>query len=237
MPIPERVVFVAGATGALGRASAAAFAAAGARVALGGRDPQRIALVAAELGIEESRWVAAIGDLRTGDGARSAAAAARERFGRIDVLVHAVGGFAPGAPVVELDHDQVRMMVDQHLWTTVNLVQAVVPDMVEHGWGRVLAATSFTTATVPARAGLYAATKAAQENLLRSLAKEVAASGVTVNVVALRAIDEKHERGTGGDPKKAAWTTPEEIAAVFLFLASDDAATINGARIPLDGRA
>ena len=46
-----------------------------------------------------------------------------------------------------------------------------------------------------------------------------------------------HERGTDGDPKKAAWTTPEEIAAVFLFLASDDAATINGARIPLDGRA
>jgi len=72
---------------------------------------------------------------------------------------------------------------------------------------------------------------------LRSLAKEVGPSGVTVNVVALRAIDEKHERDTGDDPKKAAWTTPEEIAAVFLFLASDDAATVNGARIPLDGRA
>jgi len=237
MPIADRVVFVAGARGALGRASAEAFANAGARVALGGRDPEGVARIAGDLAIEESRWVAAIGDLRTGEGARSAVAAAIQRFGRIDVVIHGVGGFAPGSPIVDLDHDQIRMMIDQHLWTTVNLVQATVPSMVERGWGRVLAATSFTTATVPARAGLYAATKGAQENLLRSLAKEVGPSGVTVNVVALRAIDEKHERDTGDDPKKAAWTTPEEIAAVFLFLASDDAATINGARIPLDGRA
>jgi NAD(P)-dependent dehydrogenase (short-subunit alcohol dehydrogenase family) len=237
MPMAARVVLVAGATGVLGRATVAAFARAGARVGLGGRSAERLAGVAAGLGLEEGSWAAAVGDLRTIEGARSATAAAIGRFGRIDVLVHAVGGFVPGAPVVDLDHDQIQMMLEQHVWTTVHLVQAVVPGMVERRWGRVLAASSFTAATVPAKAGLYAATKAAQENILRSLAKEVAASGVTVNLVALRAIDEKHERETGADPKKAAWTTPEEIAAVFLFLASDEAASINGARIPLDGRA
>jgi NAD(P)-dependent dehydrogenase (short-subunit alcohol dehydrogenase family) len=235
MPLADRVVLVAGATGSLGRATAAVFAGGGARVVLCGTNQERLKDLAAGLHLEEARWAAAVGDLRTPEGARSVASVALERFDRIDILVQTVGGFVPGSPVVDLDHEQIRMMLDQHLWTSVNLVQAVVPGMVERGWGRVLAATSFTTATTPAKAGLYAATKGAQENLLRSLAKEVASNGVTVNLVALRAIDENHERGT--DPKKAAWTTPEEIAAVFRFLASDDAAPINGARIPLDGRA
>ena len=59
---------------------------------------------------------------------------------------------------------------------------------------------------------------------------------MTVNLVAMRAIDEKHERETAPSPKNASWTTPEEAAATILYLCSDAAAAINGARIPLDGR-
>ena len=76
-----------------------------------------------------------------------------------------------------------------------------------------------------------------QETLLRVLAKEVAATGVTVNTVAVRAIDAEHVREHEPSPKNASWTTPEEVVATFRFLCSDDAAAINGARIPLDGRA
>ena len=90
--------------------------------------------------------------------------------------------------------------------------------------------------TAPARSGPYAAAKAAQEVLLRSLAKEVSANGVTVNMVALRVIDADREREHGAEPEEHLVDTPEEIAAVILFLASDAAAAINGARIPLDGR-
>jgi NAD(P)-dependent dehydrogenase (short-subunit alcohol dehydrogenase family) len=90
--------------------------------------------------------------------------------------------------------------------------------------------------TAPAKSGPYAAAKAGQEVLLRSLAKEVAPSGVTVNLVALKAIDERHERETAPSPKNASWTTPEEIVAVIRFLCSNDAAAITGARVPLDGR-
>ena len=71
--------------------------------------------------------------------------------------------------------------------------------------------------------------------LLRTLAREVAAAGVTVNLVIVKAIDEQNLRAT--DPKKASWAGPDEITATFRFLASDDAAAINGARIPLTGRA
>ena len=95
--------------------------------------------------------------------------------------------------------------------------------MVERGWGRILAVTSFTTATTPARAGIYATTKAAQETMLKVLAKECAGTGVTVNLVAVRAIDADHARDAEPNPKTAGWTTPEEIVATFRFLASDAA--------------
>jgi NAD(P)-dependent dehydrogenase (short-subunit alcohol dehydrogenase family) len=233
----ERVVFIAGATGGLGRAAAAALSAAGDRLALGGTNAERLAALASELALADDRWVAAVGDVSTADGARAAVDTAVGRFGRIDVLLHFVGGWAGGTPVVDLDLDETRSMFDQHVWTTIHLAQAIVPAMVHRGWGRVVAASSFAAVSAPARSAHYAAAKAAQETILRSLAKEVAHSGVTVNVVSMRTIDEKHERETAATPKNAPWTTPEEIAATIVFLCSNEAATINGVRIPLDGRA
>ncbi len=233
----ERVVLIAGAAGAVGRVAARAFAADGARLGLVGRDATRLAAVAVEAGIEDDRWVGVKADLRIADEAAAAVAVVTERFGRVDVVLHLVGGFVPGAPITELSPDDLRFMLDQHVWTTLNVARAVVPGMVERGWGRMIAITSFTTATAPARAGTYATSKAAQETLLRVLAREVAAAGVTVNVVAIRAIDTEHAREREPSPKNANWTTPEEIVATLRYLCSDEAAAINGARIPLDGRA
>ena len=233
----DRVVLITGATGALGRVAARAFAADGARLGLAGTDRGRLARVAAEAALADDRWAAAIGDLRNAAATQAAVGAVIERFGRIDVALHLVGGFVPGAPIAELDEERLRSMLDQHLWTTLHLTRAVVPGMVERGWGRILAVTSFTTATAPARAGIYATTKAAQETMLKVLAKECAGTGVTVNLVAVRAIDAQHVRDAEPSPKTAGWATPEEIVATFRFLASDAAGRINGARIPLDGQA
>lgn len=236
MASTDRVVFIAGATGGLGRAVARVFSEAGDRLALGGTNEERLGTVARDLDLADGRWVAAVGDVGAAEGAAAAADTAVEAFGRIDVLVHVVGGFVSGTPVAELSPDDVQPMLDQHVWSTVHLARAVVPGMVERGWGRVVAVATAASVTAPARSGPYAAAKAAQEVLLRSLAKEVGGHGVTVNLVALKVIDEKHERETDPSPKNAAWTTPEEIAATIRFLCSDDAAAINGARIPLDGR-
>jgi len=232
----ERVVLVAGSTGALGRAAAVAFADAGDRIVLAGRDPDRLAGVAAELGLPDGRWVAAVGNLADPAGAEAVAATAVNAFGQVDVLLHLVGGFVAGTPLAETDPAEVESMLDQHVRSTVNLIQAIVPGMVNRGWGRVVAAATAAAVTAPAKSGPYAAAKAAQEVLLRSLAKEVSANGVTVNLVALRAIDEQHERETAPSSKNASWTTPEEIVATLLFLCSDEASAINGARIALDGR-
>jgi NAD(P)-dependent dehydrogenase (short-subunit alcohol dehydrogenase family) len=237
MPAPtDRVVLVTGATGALGRSAVVGFAADGGRLGLVGTDAGRLEAVAREAGLPEDRWLGATADVRVGDDVLAAVAAVEARFGRIDVALHLVGGFVPGAPITELDPANLAFMLDQHLWSTLHLARAVVPGMVDRGWGRIRPVTSFTTVTTPARAGVYATTKTAQETLLKVLAKEVGGSGVTVNVVAVRQIDADHAREREPSPKNASWTTPEEIVAVFRHLASDDGAAINGARIPLDGR-
>jgi len=231
----DRVVLITGATGVLGRVVTAAFAAEGGKLALVGTDPDRLAGVARDISLDDDRWAAAVGDLRQIEGARAAVAAAIDAFGRIDVLVHLVGGYSGGTAIADLDPADLSAMLDQHLWTTLNVTQAVVPGMVERGWGRVLAVTTPVAAEPPAKMAPYAIGKAAEEVLLRTLARETASTGVTVNLVVVKAIDEKGERGS--DPKKASWTAPDEIAATFRFLASDEAAAITGARIPLHGRA
>ena len=232
--MPARVVLITGATGGLGRVAARVFAADGYRLVLAGTDESRLLDLAAELGLEQDAWTPLVADLSDREEARTALTAVEDALGAIDVLLHLVGGSEGGAPVVDVDPAVVRKMLDQHLWTTLHVTQSVVPGMVERGWGRVVA-VSAPAATEPlARFSPYAVGKAAQEILLRTLARENANSGVTVNLVVVRAIDLAGERRT--DPKRSAWTTPDEIAATFRFLVSDDAAAITGARIPLFGR-
>lgn len=237
MAIQDRVVLITGATGPLGRAAAAAFGAAGARLGLGGTDEGRLREVAEGAGLPRDRWTAAVGDLRRPEDAQRAVAIVRERLGPVDVLLHLVGGWSGGTAVVDLDPAELAGLVDQHLWTAFHATRAVVPGMLGRGWGRVIAVSSPVVAAPIAKGAAYTVAKAAEEALLLTLAREVASRGVTVNVLAVRAIDASHERETQPTTSNASWTTPEEIAAAMLFLCSDDAASVNGARIPLHGRA
>lgn len=232
----DRVALVTGATGALGRVVARRLADAGHRLVLAGTDEGRLRTTADELGLAPDRWLPAVADLGDPEAARTAIAAAADAAGRIDILVHLVGGWTSGGPVTDLDRAALRDQLDQHLWSTLNAVEATVPAMVEHGWGRVVAvATPFATDPGPKMAA-YAIPKVAQETLLRTLAREVGGSGVTANLVVVRKIDADHDREREPSPKNAAWVTPEEIAATIAWLVSDAAVAVNGARIPLDGR-
>lgn len=234
--IGDRVVLVTGATGGLGRVVAATFATDGASLGLVGTDRDRLTAMAADLGLAADRWVPAVADLADPEAARAAVDVIAERFGRVDVVLHLVGGWAGGTPVVDLDLDEVRGMLEQHLWTTLHVVQASVPGMVERGWGRIVAVSTPFAANPAAKGASYAIAKAAEETLLRALAREVAADGVTANLVVVKKIDTEHERESAPSSKSTSWTTPEEVAAVMRFLCTDEAAAINGARIPLDGR-
>jgi NAD(P)-dependent dehydrogenase (short-subunit alcohol dehydrogenase family) len=231
----ERVAVVTGAAGGLGSVVSRDLAADGWRLALVGSRRGPLEKLGDELRVTDDRWMAADANLRDRAAAESAVRSVIERFGRVDALVHVVGGYHGGHPVVDVGDAEVSAMIGQHLWTTLNVVRAVVPAMTDAGWGRVVAVSS-PMASAPAKAvAPYAIGKAAQEALLASLAREVAGTGVTVNVLLVRQIDVDHEREANPSPKNASWTTPEEISAAIRHLLSDGASAVNGAKIPLYG--
>lgn len=236
MALVDRVVAIPGATGAAGRAAATAFAGAGCKVGLIGTDAARLTSLAADLDLADGRWHGAAGDVTKADDVRRVVTEISEALGPVDVLVHVVGGWLGGIPAVELDQADVATSFDQHVFSTLHMVQAVVPGMQERGWGRVFA-ISQPLATEPGpRGGGYLMAKAAQEVMLRSLARDMAGTGVTANLLIVKTIDKDHERDREPTAKNAQWTTPEEIAAAMVMLCGDAAATINGGRIVLFGR-
>jgi NAD(P)-dependent dehydrogenase (short-subunit alcohol dehydrogenase family) len=222
----EQVVAITGATGRLGAVVSARFADAGYRLALLGRSPDRAAALAASLPGGAERHLGVAADL-TGAEALEAAKTVREKLGAPTILLHLVGGYAGGAPFAETEHGELREQVDLNLWTTANAIRAFLPDIAASPNGRIVTMSTFVAATPTAKHAAYAASKAAAEALTISVAKDLAGTTATANIIVVRAI------GT----EKAADTRPEEIAAAMLWLASPDAGAINGQRILLYGRA
>ncbi|MBI4789793.1 MAG: SDR family NAD(P)-dependent oxidoreductase [Chloroflexi bacterium] len=235
MGLENRVAVVTGATGNLGRVVAKHFAEQGARLALFGTNAEKLENLAHELNLSADRVLSHVVDLRNTEATKAAAITVMAKFGRVDILLNLVGGWTGGKSIGEFVASEVDKMLQQHLWTTFHLAQAFVPHLVANRWGRVIVVSSPTATHPPAHASPYAIAKAAQEALMLTLAQELKNSGVTANILQVKTIDAQHERNRERTPKNASWTTPEEIAATILYLCSDEAQVVNGARIPLYG--
>jgi NAD(P)-dependent dehydrogenase (short-subunit alcohol dehydrogenase family) len=222
----QQVIVITGATGALGDLVAHSFAERGASLALLDNNQAKLDGLAHALNLPESRLLIIVADLRNADAVRSAAEAISTKFGRVDALFHLVGGWTGGKTIPESSVDDLESMLGQHVWTTFHLFQAFGPHLAANGWGRVVI-VSMPLGIHPApKMGAYAAGKAAQEALVQTLAEELKGNGVTANIIHVKSIDVK------GDGKG---TTPAEIVASMLYLFSDEAAKISGAKIPLYG--
>ena len=233
--VEDRVVIIAGAAGGLGSVATAAFAEAGARLALLGRDQTKLDELAAELKLPATRTLAIAADLGKPDEVEKASGEILKKFGSIDVLLNFVGGWIGGKDVFETTNADLDSMLDQHLYASYAMIKAFVPPMVKNGWGRVLAVSSPNASRPPGNNAPYAIGKSAMEALMFSLAQELRGTGVTANLLLVRMIDVAHERQINPSEKNRSWTSPEEISATLLHLCMDDAGMINGARIPLYG--
>jgi NAD(P)-dependent dehydrogenase (short-subunit alcohol dehydrogenase family) len=231
----DRVAVITGATGNLGSVVAGSFSKQGLKLALLSTNVERLEGLASELGLPKDRVLTGAYDLTSHEAVREAAATVLEKFGRVDILVHLVGGWTGGQPVTEVAEEEVAGMLKQHLWTTFHLAQAFVPLLTASKWGRIIVVSSPLATNPPAKMAPYVVGKVAQEALVLTVAKEVAGSGVTANILQVRSIDAKHERDQQPSSKNANWTTPEEITAAILYLCSNEAHVVNGARIPLYG--
>ncbi|MBN1579761.1 MAG: SDR family oxidoreductase [Anaerolineae bacterium] len=235
MNLENRVAIITGATGGLGRVVAHQFAEQGARLALIGRSAERLEKVAEESHLADGRWMIHTGDLAKPGAAQAAVEAVIGTWERAEILLHLVGGWTGGKQVTEVAEEEISGMLQQHLWTTFSMAQALVPHLVENQWGRLIVISSPYAAAPRAKGAPYAIAKAAQETLFLTLAQELKGSGVTANVLLVNTIDVDHERDREPKSRNASWSTPEEIASAMLYLCSDEARMVNGARIPLYG--
>jgi NAD(P)-dependent dehydrogenase (short-subunit alcohol dehydrogenase family) len=158
-----------------------------------------------------------------------------DRFGRADILLHLVGGWVGGKTLVETPASDLESMLNQHVRTTFNALQAFVPHMVANRWGRILVVGTAAASRPSAKGSAYAAAKAGQEALMLTASQELKGTGVTANLLLVRTIDVKREKVSAPSKENETWSTPEEISAVVRFLLSDEAATINGAKLPMFG--
>lgn len=235
MLLENRVVVITGATGGLGRVVTRTMARKGSRLALLGRSAERLEGLARETGLAEDRYLAHPVDLSDPKAVDTAVQTVFAKFKKAEVLIHLVGGWSGGKPVVEVDPDDLSEMLQQHVWTTFYITRAFVPYLISNQWGRVITISSPFAASPRAKGAPYAMGKAAQEALMLTLAQELKGTGVTSNILLVRTIDVKHARENDPSPKNASWTTPEEIAKAILYLCSDDAKMVNGTRLPLYG--
>jgi 3-oxoacyl-[acyl-carrier protein] reductase len=247
--IDGRTALVLGATSGLGAAIADGLAAEGAHVVVVGRDEQRVAERAAAL----PSAVGVVADLTDEDAPARIAAAAREAFGPVDILVLNGGGPPPGtaAAVTPADVDAAtRLLVRPH----VALVNEVLGAMTERGWGRIIAVGSSGVQQPLPNLSLSNIGRAALAGYLKTLASEVAGKGVTVNMVLpgridtdrVAALDEATAKRTGTTPEQARTASegtipvsrygrPEEFAAVAVFLAGEPAGYVTGEQVRCDG--
>jgi NAD(P)-dependent dehydrogenase (short-subunit alcohol dehydrogenase family) len=238
---------VTGARRAIGRAIALGLAENGAAVAIHHRgadeaaDAESVANAARALGVKAATIAADFAE--DGSGHR-AFEAARTALGRIDILViNASIEIRTDYTMITTSAFERQMAVN--LRATVELFQAAIPPMIEHGWGRVVTIGSIQQAKPHPQMLVYAGAKAAQANMARSLARQVGGKGVTVNNLAPGAISTERNADMLADPDYRARIetqipvgrlgTPEDLVGAALLLCSDAGAYINGVDLYVDG--
>jgi NAD(P)-dependent dehydrogenase (short-subunit alcohol dehydrogenase family) len=249
---------ITGSTSGIGRAVATTLAGEGAVVAVHGRDKERAEQTAAAIVSRGGTAVAVLGDLSRDDSREAVVRSVESELGGIDILVNNVGGSIRDGWQAAEPADWAAML-DLNVVSAVRLIGAFTPGMRTRRWGRVIQIGSAASASPPPSMAGYGAAKAALANLTVSLAKDLAGSGVTANIVSpgptmtegWREFALSYARSQGLDEDFEAARTalmsgplanpsdrlaePAEVAALVCLVASPLAASVNGANLRIDG--
>jgi 3-oxoacyl-[acyl-carrier protein] reductase len=240
--ITGRVALVMGASRGIGRGIAAVLAREGARVAIASRSAERIEEAAASIAGEVVPFVADTSDL---DRLASLAAEVATALGPIEILVANTGG-PPFGGALDHELEEWERAYRSLVLAPKVLSDAVVPGMRERGWGRILNVGSSTTREPVPGLNLSNSHRMATVGFMKTLAREVAGDGITVNMVATGRFGTERLADSSGSLEGAEAAareevpagrlgTPEEYGDLVAFLASERAAYITGTTIPIDG--
>jgi NAD(P)-dependent dehydrogenase (short-subunit alcohol dehydrogenase family) len=239
------VVLITGALTGIGRAAAVVFAQDGAHLVVSGRRDKEGQELAAELQALGAEAIFVRTDVRNEDGVRNLVDQTVKRFGRLDIAVNNAGTEGVHGLVTDQTAESYAATFDTNVLGVLLSMKHELRAMLPQGSGSIVNVSSSYGRIGAAGASVYAASKHAVEGLTKSAALEVAGSGVRVNVVAPGTTDTGMlTRFTNTDENKAALVstvpvkrlaTPEEIAHVIAFVASQNASYMTGASIPVDG--
>lgn len=223
-----KVVLVTGANGGLGTYVTEAFLDVGATVIGASRKIQ-------QADFNKPNFTALPAEISTCEGAKVLVDQVMERFGRLNVLVHTVGGFAGGQSIAETDDTTFQRMLDLNLTSVFHILRASIPVLRQTGNGRLIAIGSRAALEPGAGVGAYSASKAAMVSLIRTAALENRDSGLTANVILPGTIDTPANRKAMPNADSSKWVRPSSIASLITWLASDAGRDINGSVVPVYG--
>lgn len=226
MKFRARTAIVTGGLGALGQVIVRAFLREGANVAVPHREtptdpPAGVFLAHAELSAE--------GDVA------AFTRSVHEKFGGLHILVNAAGGYSGGRSMDQVGLEEWDRMMESNLKSAFLMSRAVIPLMRSGGGGRIISLSAMPALHPSALRGPYAIAKQGVNTLTEILADEVKGKNITVNAIAPSIIATNANSAAMPDADRSNWVTPEEIAALILFLCGEDARSINGNVIRIFG--
>lgn len=231
--LKNRVIAIAGVGGGLGPLVAQALAEAGATVAGTDRDQAALDALASDLDLPPDRWDGRAVDLLDEDATRAWCAALVERFGRVDGLVHLVGGWRGGQPLHEAPLSDWELLHDLLVRTVQHTSRAFHDQIAASPHGRFVLVSAKQAQAPSNTNAAYAAAKAAAEAWTLALADGFEPGGATANIVVVDAILTPRMREENPGKDFPTFTPAEDIAAAVAFLCSDAAKKMNGQRFPL----
>lgn len=233
LDLEGRVIAIAGAGGGLGPAVAQRFAEAGATIALTDRDADRLAALGEDLALPKDRLDVRVVDLLSEDAARDWYGSLQGRFGKVDGLMHLVGGWRGGEPLATFDLADYEWLHDLLVRTVMYTTRAFHDALTESGNGRFALVSSAQAQRPEGTNAAYAAAKGAAESWTLALADSLAGTGATANIVVVNAILTPAMREAHPRKEYPGFTPVEAIAEALAFLCSEQGSRMNGQRLSL----
>src|SRR3954452_12263598 len=229
--LENRVIAIAGVGGGLGPLVAQQLAEAGATVAGTDRSQATLDSIAADLDLPPERWDGRTVDLLDEDAARGWCAALVDRFGRVDGLVHLVGGWRGGQPLQEAPLSDWELLHDLLIRTVQHTTRAFHDQLAASSHGRFVLVSSKQAQAPTTTNAAYAAAKAAAEAWTLALADGFEPGGATANIVVIDALLTPRMREENPGEEFPTFTPAEQLAEAIGFLCSDAGGKMNGQRL------